>query len=419
MTELTTDILVIGSGAAGISAAAGASQSKNKVILIEKNTFLGGTATGAEVRTICGSYAYSHEPTTSILSGFPQEFIDQLQSKSQTEPIKNNLDLHFLPYSIDAYEECCLEFLNKYDVEHYFSSTLIELETEDKTIKSAIIEMTDGTKFNIRFKSIIDCSGANAVGNLVNHPIIQEEQHQAAAQVFTLSNVESHSEHSFNLNLIKAISNGIRDGVLSEQYKKTYTIPGSYSNNEISLKIGLNTPVTGAKNNNSELIDEGKNAVLELHKFLTTNTEYFQNVKLKSIARSVGVRVLSRPQGKKVLTGEMVLSGTKSKDGIAVGTWPIEIWDQSSKVHLEFLSKNDHYLIPLECLQSNTYANLFFGGKNISADQRGIASARVIGTSLQTGFASGQFAAMWNTAKDQQEIIQSIRDKIFLPIFAK
>jgi len=51
---------------------------------------------------------------------------------------------------------------------------------------------------------------------------------------------------------------------------------------------------------------------------------------------------------------------------------------------------DDYYEIPQECLISNQIDNLFFAGRNISADDSAIASARVIGTCLQTGWSVGE-----------------------------
>ena len=54
--------------------------------------------------------------------------------------------------------------------------------------------------------------------------------------------------------------------------------------------------------------------------------------------------------------------------------------------------KKIHYWEILNCW-SISYHNLYFGGRGISADAGAIASARVMGICLQTGYAVGLLAA--------------------------
>jgi len=54
-----TDVVVLGGGAAGIAAAVAAARKGLSVVLIERNSFLGGKATAAEVGTVCGLYRFS------------------------------------------------------------------------------------------------------------------------------------------------------------------------------------------------------------------------------------------------------------------------------------------------------------------------------------------------------------------------
>jgi hypothetical protein len=60
---------------------------------------------------------------------------------------------------------------------------------------------------------------------------------------------------------------------------------------------------------------------------------------------------------------------------------------------MRFLQGGDFYQVPAGCLQSAHIDNLFFAGRNISATDAAIASARVMGICLQTGYAAGCLAA--------------------------
>jgi hypothetical protein len=84
---------------------------------------------------------------------------------------------------------------------------------------------------------------------------------------------------------------------------------------------------------------------------------------------------------------------------------------------MSYFKANDHYLIPAGTLVSKYVDNLFFAGRNMSATERAIASARVIGTCLSTGYASGKLAAeyvqkgSWETAIKTMRVQQGIEVK--------
>ena len=50
-TILNTDVVVLGGGSAGVAAAVAAARKGLQVVIIERNAFLGGKATAAEVGT--------------------------------------------------------------------------------------------------------------------------------------------------------------------------------------------------------------------------------------------------------------------------------------------------------------------------------------------------------------------------------
>ena len=70
-TIINTDVVVLGGGPAGIAAAVAAAGEGMSVTLIERNSFLGGKATAAEVGTVCGLYKFSKSETSEyIVRGF-------------------------------------------------------------------------------------------------------------------------------------------------------------------------------------------------------------------------------------------------------------------------------------------------------------------------------------------------------------
>jgi len=120
---------------------------------------------------------------------------------------------------------------------------------------------------------------------------------------------------------------------------------------------------------------------------------FLKNAHLGNVAVEAGIRVGRRAKGKYVLTEEDVLSCHKFADAVADCAWPIEEWGQDKRVKMRYFEENNFYQVPADCLKSAALTNLFFAGRTISATDGAIASARVIGICLQTGYAAGTIAA--------------------------
>ena len=104
----------MGGGAAGVAAAVAASGEGLKVVLIERNTFLGGKATAAQAGTVCGLYKFSKNVQAEyIVKGFTKNFAEELRKRSHTAPLSNYSGLHYLPYDIEAFKTICSELFSR------------------------------------------------------------------------------------------------------------------------------------------------------------------------------------------------------------------------------------------------------------------------------------------------------------------
>lgn len=405
-----TDIVILGGGSAGIAAAVAASRQGSKVVLIERNSFLGGKATAAEVGTVCGLYHYSkNENSKYLVNGFAREFAETLLKKSGTQPLHNAEGLHYLPYNIDAFKSLCLQLLSDNNVSIYFNAVLKNVETENKKITSVSV-IADGKPLSIFLKSLVDCSGDSVISSAAELPLIKAANYQAAAQLFTMEGVTEDNEGRLGLIIVKAIKAAIDKDILPEFYDRVYIVQGSLKNNCVSLKIGIPLPVTYAPGNLQELKTVAQSFVDNLSQFLIKNVAAFKHASIQHIAPEVGTRTGQRSVGKYLLTEEDVLQCRKFNDAIANSAWPIEEWGQQRRVNMRYFTEDDFYQIPAGCLQSNSFSNLFFAGRNISATEAAIASARVMGICLQTGYAAGCMAATEAMGLSQNAAIKQVQN---------
>jgi hypothetical protein len=406
------DILVIGAGAAGVAAAVAAARSGMSVVLLERLSYSGGKATAAHVGTVCGLYAYSKNKSSEYISrGFSKEFAEALREKDNTVPLSNTAGLHYLPYDPFVFKELCDEMLAKNKVEIGYHALACGVEQKDAKIVSVKAVVLDRL---VEFfpAAVIDCSGEAIISALADAPLLENDEYQAGAQVFAMENVSAADEAKLGMVLIRALAQGIEEGQLDHHFDRVTIVPGSLRKGALRLKIGIPHPVSNEINKISALETLSRRLVQQLADFLVSKVPAFEDAHLGEVAEEAGIRVGRRPKGKYVLKEEDVLSCSKPENGIAKGSWPVEEWGQDKRVRMKYFAENDFYLIPADCLRSASLQNLFFAGRIISATDAAIASARVIGTCLQTGYAAGKLAAAWCKNEDETTTIQSIRSEL-------
>lgn len=399
----STDIIIAGGGIAGYAAAMAAAQSK-RVTLIDRNVALGGASTQSNVGTLCGLY-YRSSPPNLITHSFCKKFTEDLfRMNPDTKLVSLPDDLHVVSYEWSALENLMKTNLDANGVRVLTNAEIRTVHATDSRV-TAVGACQNDTETIIPCESIVDCTGIGHLANLLGQQMIREDKYQAAAQVIRLKNVKPTQEYSLDMSLKKIILKEKQRGMWPTLFTSISVIPGSLRNGCVDFKLQLSVSITDESDLVHRLKDEIKQSLPELLS-LIVQIESLNHSTLEILFPLPGIRSQQRPRGKYVLTSEDVLNCRKPQDGIAVGTWPVELWDYKGNVKLEYFPAGASYTIPARCLMSDAYENLFFAGKGISADSRAIGSARVTGTCLQTGYAAGKIAACCT----QEEIVRTIEN---------
>ena len=398
-----TDVFIAGAGAAGIGAAVAAAEAGIRVCIAEKNSYPGGRATASAVGTICGLYLRSNELCLAM-KGFPENFAAHLMTISGKGPVKYDKNLWFLPSHPDDFEKTAMSFLAHEKINCLFDTRVISAEYSPDKI-TTVRCIRNGESLKIIPRCVIDCSGEAVVCAEVKHQVISDKKYQAGAIVFSVKDFKNADEYQLGFSLLKKIAG---ETAVPSYFNLVSIIPYSLSGNSVLLKMGLPWEVTGE--HSSALQKKSEALVQELFAFIKSSVAGFENASIEWIAREAGIRTGVRAKGKTVLKDKDVLSCTKPEDGICHGAWPVEYWHTGNKrVEMTYFKDDDYYSIPAGCLESEEKENLFFGGKIISAEEKAIASARVIGTCLGTGYAAGILASYKVQNKSRQEAIDFLR----------
>ncbi len=414
MTLTSTDILIVGSGVSGFAAAISAAKENKSVVLIEKSNSVGGDSTQTNVGTICGSFLRSFSGQAKPIGYlFCKDFLNELQSSYPiSKPTLYHEGLYIVPYEWTILQQLMKGKLAEHNVTVLTNTELVSIDRKETEIQSVTIQNADQT-IKINIKSIIDCSGNGIVSVLGKVSLLQDKTYQAASQIFRVKNIEIDSEFALNMSIKRMMMQVITEKKWPESYLSLSAVPGSLRNHVVDLKLTLPEAITDSSTENAAMQTKGHQRIEELFPILQQKITCFKNALIEYIFPSLGVRVQQRSQGKYILNEDDVLSCKKSEEGIAVGAWPMEEWTNDGKLKLQYFEIDNGYDIPADCLMSNDISNLYFAGKNISATSRAIASARVMGTGLQTGYAAGKMACAENEIK-RKEIINTLHRELHL-----
>lgn len=402
------DIIVIGAGIAGISAAVKAATLNSKVLLVEQYPFVGGMSTAGMV-----SPFMKHS-----INGIP--LVRGVFENIENEMITNDgmIDNGFYAHS---FRLASYQLLKNSNVNILLSSSLLNVYVDEKEVKSITV-ISNGQKLKINGKIFIDTTGDAQLLHLSNLPYekgdIKKGDLQAMTLFFRMANINMEKvfdyvlknkndffnwmDFNFDLNKIISVAGffsnvqkAITENRLSKDVKYIFftTLPES---GEASFNT---TNILGLDGSTSEDLTKaeviGRKQIKDVFQILINEVPGFENSFLLETAPQVGVRETRRAIGDYIITGEDIKKAKKFDDAIARACYGIDIHgqkDDDSK--MEYLNEGEYYEIPLRALFVKNIENVLVAGRCISSTREGHSAVRIQPTSSATGEACGTVAAL-------------------------
>lgn len=377
------DVLVVGGGAAGVGAAVGACASGARVRVIERDGVLGGLATAAEVRTVCGQWLRDLDgPIRPAMTGFPADFVDELARAGGTAPVRWRDGLVFLPYAPVDFAAVCDRWVTP--AETSLHTTLVALARDGDGFVATLLA-SDRLE-TLRAATVVDASGVAWAAAAAGASSLPEEPRQAASLVITLGGLPPLDEAALRLWLGKeTVRLGPAPSGLS-------VVPGSLDRGRASFKVTLPPQDQDAPGALGRMERLARAEARRWAAWMAAQPE-LAGAHLLSEAARLGVRTGRRPLGMVVVNGAHVLAAASHPQGVARAAWPIERWQSARQPTMGLPPPGAACEVPAGALISADVPGLFFAGRALSADEEAVASLRVIGTCLATGYAAGALAA--------------------------
>lgn len=404
----TADILIAGGGAAGIAAAVGAAECGMKTLLVDQHGVLGGLATTAMVGTICGLYYRNPDTRRYAVQGFAQAFAEQLAVRSRTQPQCFAHDLHFLPYHPADFHTLATQTLEQAGVQVLLNSSIRTVTVQDASI-TAITLLNSDQIIEIKANAFVDCSGHAVLSTLAGLNTQQEQTYPSAAFVFQVTGLPALASRPLALHLIRWIKKGIYCKQLDSDCDRLSMVPGTDDNGSALWKLGLPTPSGSDAQIRTIYEPVARIRAETIVQYLNQADVSWQLLRITKMATQIGIRSGSKPIGLETLDSDHIVACRKPDHGVAIAAWPMEYWGKERQPQMTYFDPADHYEIPAGALVSKYLDNLFFAGRAFSATEQAMASARVIGTCLGTGYAAGMLAAYQLQTEDWRNGIEAVR----------
>jgi glycine/D-amino acid oxidase-like deaminating enzyme len=414
------DVVVVGSGSAGCTAAITAARAGASVVLIEQLGFLGGTST-AVLDTFYGFYTPGEE-AYKVVGGVPDDVVDGLRKLGPVVVRPNSFGAgNGVTYHPEHLKVAWERLARDAGVHILLYTTVADAQVSDGRVEQLLVATKAGLA-RIRGKVFIDASGDADVVHFAGfgYELAGElEPAQSLTTTFKMCNVDTARR--------KALSKAELSGLMaaaSGEYRlprlegSDHVTPVDNMTATIMTRVRSHTRRDGRVVNatDPELLTaaemDGREQALEYVRFLRDRVPGYESAQLASFGSRIGVRETRRVYGDYRLTRADVLSARKFDDQIGLCGAPIEDHHAGADTAWEYLPEGDVVGIPLRTLIVRDGQNTLVAGRCFSATHDAQASVRSMAQCMAMGQAAGELAAAAQNRAIRDIAATTVRERL-------
>ncbi len=380
--SISCDTAVIGGGTAGVFAAIAAARCGADVVLVEKNSRLGGTVTASGVNYPGLFFAWGKQ----IIGGPCFEAIERVIALGgATMPeISYKPKYHYLE-QILIDKLTYLKVINDMCAEAgvcVLTSTMLSYAREfDGGVKLLVTDKSG--LMEISCKAAIDSSGDADLARMLDYPCLKSEKQQPATPYnrisgYDLSEIDlaslqaKWSVHPFSKNVdINKLLHFLR---------------------ERRLNIHIDSLDADLSSGREQIERASVDDLYEYIRFLRT-VKGFENIRIDALSDETGVRESNRIVGEKTVSAEDYIAGIDYPDSICYAFYPIDL-HVDNRIEQVFLKDGAVPKIPYGALVPKGSKRLLCAGRMVSSDTYANSALRVQAPCMAMGQAAGAAAAI-------------------------
>ena len=380
---LDADLVVIGAGLAGISAAVAAAREGVRTVLVHDRSVPGGNASSEIRMWICGAHGADRRETG---------IVEELQLENNFVNPRRNLSLWDTVLYTLLRNEPALTVL--------YDTVCLEADAADDAIRSVrCYSSPSQTWYEISAPLFADCSGDSILATLAGAEM--RYGREARAEFGESIAPERADAKTMGMScLIQVRDTGSPCEFTAPEWANRYTDAEVFKyrpphveplGNFWWIELGGDRD---ALHDTNALRDELLKIALGTWDYLKNhpdNRESYRNWDLEWIGFLPGKRESNRCVGDHIMTQDDVRSGGHFPDIIAYGGWPMDDHFPGGFASPEVEPNIFH---PAPSPFGKNIRNLFFAGRNISVTHTAMSSTRVMATCALLGQAVGTAAAL-------------------------
>jgi len=389
------DVIVAGSGSAGVCAALAAARSGAKVAILEAFPTIGGTASSGLPLLTTNDYMGQQ-----LSRGILQEIMESLRAEAAFDG-----DLargFYFCYDVDKYRLVVTRLLLASRVDILCFTTMVGVRTENARITELYIHQKEGFGA-LRARVFIDCSGDADLAFFAGEPMLPHEiegKPQPPTLIFFAAGIVSDE---FDWAAVQKLWDGLRPRQRWINPRVGYALsppfcypekPGFHGFN-VTRSLGVDPTKTAdlirMEIEQREQVDEF------FYKFLKPHVSACRNAFMTGTHFISGIRESRRIRADFVLTAEPLRQHLEFPDAVAWSSYPIDR-HSSAQGTTDFREAEARlpgfYSIPFRIMVPQRTGNLLVAGRCVSADEIAFSAIRVMGTTMCLGEAAGIAAAL-------------------------
>jgi glycine/D-amino acid oxidase-like deaminating enzyme len=408
------DVIVVGAGSAGSSAAISAARLGARTLLVDRLPFLGGTSTGV-LDTFYAFYTPG-EKARRVVGGIGWEVVERLKAEGMAFERPNTYGAGTgVTYDPEVLKVVWERITEEAEVDILLHTWATGIEMRDGRVVSIRTWNKAGESF-IQAGAIVDASGDADLCAMAGVPYEDASSTpnlQSLSTIFRVANVDLEKASALPKTELWAMmrraaeSGGYTLPRLEGSWHRT-PHPGVVTVHMTRIpKVDATDPV---QLTHAEI--EGRRQVREYHRFLRDKVPGFDQSVLVATSPAIGVRESRRVIGDYRLTRDDVLSSRRFEDEIALCGAPIEDHAAGPDTRWTYVPESGVYGIPFRCLLPKGVEGMLVAGRCFSATHDAHASARSMATCMAMGQAAGMAAALAAATRDVPRNVQaaSLRD---------
>jgi len=419
------DLIVMGAGSAGASAAIAAARSGSKVLVIDRLPFIGGTST-AVLDTFYGFYTPG-EKAKKIVGGIPDDVIDELKSFGSMVERPNTYGAGTgVTYNPEHLKVVWESLLIKSGAKILLHALLQQVSVKDGRVKELTLATRAGL-CSVTGDFFIDATGDADLSNYAGFGYEKAGEispAQTLTTTFKMVNVDLVERKKIKKEQLHELMQDAADNGYELPRREGSDHITPVPNTTATVMTRLDSVRKNSKGEIESVLDDpffltdseiaGRRQASEYARFLVDKVPGYKDSSLYGFSTLIGVRETRRVYGDYRVTKSDVLEAKQFDDQVALCGAPIEDHHSGDGTNWIYLPDGSAVGIPLRSLIVKDSVNTMVIGRCFSASHDAHASIRSMAQCMAMGVAAGVAGsiALANKKEIREVTFSDIRTKI-------